>query len=30
MEKPDEQVDMLISIGTEEGKYIEIIEKINW
>lgn len=29
MEKPDEQVGMLISLGTEEGQYRIIIEKIN-
>ena len=29
MEKPDEQVGMLISLGTEEGQHREIIEKIN-
>jgi len=29
MEKPDEQVGMLISIGTEEGQHRSIIEKIN-
>ena len=29
MEKPDEQVGMLISLGTEEGQHHIIIEKIN-